>query len=442
MRLQVLDPTARFSCGSCTACCDQPWRTLIDADKAHALEQHDFSAYPQLVHKTYYHRPRDAPDGHYVLAKGEGTRCLFLDRDGLCIIHKELGAQAKPRACLGFPYMVARTAADDRISVDFGCPAVQDRAGRPLTEQADDVAAVIRLSKKPPDPAARTRLDTTRTLSAAEADAVYDRLLSIFADRADADIWRCFGEALALATALQRYKENVRVEEDATLIELLCSDAQLPSTPDIPEISAFDRPVAAPSPVRLLFAATLFRDTAPIDATSYAGLWKRLTMLPKLMSLARFSGAYASRVLGRNISVADVMQHPVAPQLDPAATGLLLRYMRSRIWQRLLVGTRLSVVGGLHQHVHDFNAVIFFARADAQHAGDQRLTHALVRNGLRYVEFHLANQPRVFDQSRVGWFQAQLESTAIAFQSLRLMSLRTPSAAPPAMAARDGAPNV
>ena len=34
-------------------------------------------------------------------------------------------------------------------------------------------------------------------------------------------------------------------------------------------------------------------------------------MLPKLMSLARFTGGYSSRVLGRNISVAEVMTRDI-----------------------------------------------------------------------------------------------------------------------------------
>ena len=39
------------------------------------------------------------------------------------------------------------------------------------------------------------------------------------------------------------------------------------------------------------------------------------------------------------------------------------------------------------------------------------------------VEFHLTNQSRSFDQKLIGWFKAQLQDAAVAFQSLRLMSL-------------------
>ena len=161
MRLQVVDDSVRFSCGSCTACCDQPWRTMIEASKAQALDEHDFSAYPQLAGKGFYHKskagsnPRhgqsitNRPETRYALAKGEGTRCLFLDTDGLCIIHKELGPEAKPSMCRQFPFLSARNWVEDRVSANFGCSSVQDDKGRLLTDQADEIAGVVALSDRP-----------------------------------------------------------------------------------------------------------------------------------------------------------------------------------------------------------------------------------------------------------------------------------------------------
>ena len=81
VRLQVIDDSVNFSCGSCTACCDQPWRTLIEKDKVPAVEAHDFSAYPKLAGKTFYSDGEQVPPGYLELAKGEGNKCLFLDTD-------------------------------------------------------------------------------------------------------------------------------------------------------------------------------------------------------------------------------------------------------------------------------------------------------------------------------------------------------------------------
>jgi hypothetical protein len=110
--------------------------------------------------------------------------------------------------------------------------------------------------------------------------------------------------------------------------------------------------------------------------------------------------------------------------LDPAGTDLLLRYYRSRFWQRYLCGTRMSISAGLHQHILDLDAILFVARAEAQRRNQPALDASLVRYGLDRVEFLLANQPRLFDEDNViAWIRAQMESPAVAMQSLRLMSL-------------------
>lgn len=431
MRLRVLDANARFSCGSCSKCCDQPWGTLIEADKAAALERHDFSAHPQLAGRKFFSRPTGTPAGYFVLAKGEGTRCLFLDTDGLCIIHKEMGPAAKPLGCLKFPYIVARTPQDDRISVDFACPAVQTSRGKPLAEQADDIAAVIPPSAQPADPTAMVALDPEVQLTAAEADALFARLEAVFADDAAGDVWARFAAAFTVVVGVRRFKKAGG--DTAELIARLAAGEPLPDQPAQPAIYGFPNPAAAPSPARMLFAATLFRDTCPADAPLELGLWKRLTLLPKLMSLARLNGAYASRLLARNINIGQILRHEVDEVIDPAGTALLVRYFRTRIWQRYLCGTRMSISAGLHQHIHDLNAILFVARARAQEQNASRFDLALIRYGLDRVEFMLANQPRLFDENRVvAWIKAQMESPAVAIQSLRLMALRKPHAEPAA----------
>jgi Fe-S-cluster containining protein len=431
MRLRVLDSSTDFSCGSCTKCCDQPWGTLIEEAKAHALDAADFSAHPQLAGRRFYSKSAGAPPGYFVLAKGEGTKCLFLDRDGLCIIHKELGPEAKPGGCLKFPYIVARTPIDDRISLDFACPAVQASRGKPLAEQLDDIEPVIPLTPRPPNPDARIPLDPEIDLSVAESDALMDRLVSAFEPDQPGDIWERFATALTWVVGVRRYKksqsaenDNASGQSDDALVTMLRAGERLPEMPDPPAVNAFAQPQAAPSPARLLFAATLFRDTCPADAPLALSLWKRLTLMPKLMSLARLNGAYASRLLGRNVNIQDALNHPVAAELDPVGTDLLLRYYRSRFWQRYLCGTRMSISAGLHQHILDLDAILFVARAEAQHRNQPALDASLVRYGLDRVEFLLANQPRLFDEDNViAWIRAQMESPAVAMQSLRLMSL-------------------
>lgn len=272
MRLRVIDDSVDFACGSCTACCNQPWRTLIEEDKVQAIDSHDFSAYPQLAGVEFYQQSKQVPPGYAELAKGEGHKCLFLDTDGLCIIHKELGMQAKPHMCQQFPF------------------------------------------------------------------------------------------------------------------------------------------ISSPTPAKMLFTATLYPDTVPNDSMQSMGVGQRLLLIPRLMSLATQNGVYASRLLECNISIRDVMRHQVEGRLDDESTELLLRYFRSRFWQRTALSKELSFVAGLHQHILDLGTILFFARVSAHRTGSTRLTDKMIRDALKVVEFHLANQYRLYHMTLKGWLTGQLNN--------------------------------
>lgn len=403
MRLQIIEPDAKFSCGSCGHCCDQPWRTAIEADKVAALDRHDFSNYPQLAGKKFYRPAADGRPGYFDLSKGVGTKCIFLDTDRMCIIHKELGAEAKPAMCRQFPLLSSRTWVDERVSLNYACPAVQRNDGAPLATQSEDIAQVVPLSGKPVQADARITLTGKITLSIKENDALLDSMAKRFEPGQAADIWNCFAECLSLVIAGGKDLSNPK---------------------SIGAIEPFDKPATAPLATRMLFAATLQPDTLPPDLSGRMGLLGRITLIPKMMSLANLNGIYASRVLGRNVTIQSVMSHAVAPELDAESTALLCRYVQSRIWQRTLMGTRLSVLGGLHQHIHDMNAVLFFARAEAAANNVSKLTLMHIRQGLACVEFHLANQTRVFSQVLKGWLRAKLDDPAVAFNSLRLFAPR------------------
>lgn len=423
MRLQVIDTSASFSCKSCTACCDQPWRTMIEEDKVLALDKHDFSAYRHLAGKRLYMKPADGRKGFYELAKGEGTRCIFLDTDGLCIIHKELGAEAKPHMCRQFPFLPARNWFDDRVSANYGCPSVQKQEGRPLGEQADEIAELVPLTPRETRPDSLVPLDAKTRISKAESDELFDRALTLFEEDKAENIWSPFADLLRLLDAVQSFCNQHATVEDRDLARLLRGRELLPEDGKLPTVEAFSSPRAAPMQVRFLFAATLYPDTLPADAPGGLGLLRRLTLMPKLISLATLSGGYASRLLARNVSMAEVFGHEVEPQISPGGTALLLRYCRSRLWQRLLAGTRLPIIGGVHQHILDLNAVIFLARAEAAHLNEKQLSEELIRHALTRVEFHLSNQTRLFDQTLKGWLKSQLCDSQLAMQSLRLMAL-------------------
>ena len=421
-RLAVYDPQGRFACGSCTLCCSQPWATLIETEKAEALDAHDWSAYPQLAGKTFHRKDKTVPAGMRVLAKGEGTDCLFLDTDGLCIIHKELGPAAKPAPCLQFPYLVNQTPLDYRVSLSYACPTAAAARGPALEAQRDEVEAMLQFPDLPTEPDATIPLTAGIRLDVSEADAVYARIDEIFGADGDLDIWERFARVLRFVSATAH-----AAEEDRSGLPGWIGAYRGPADDglEVSAITRYEEVATAPSQVRLLFAATLVRDILPPDATLKMGLLRRVTLLPRLASLAKFNGSYDSRILKHRVTPADVMAHPVGDALEQEADALLVRYFRARYWQRSLAGGRLSLTAGTHQHIQDLNAIVFLARALALHRGEDRLTGAIVADSLSGVEFAVSNQARSFDQNVMGWFEAQLEEPAIAAQSLRFMALRS-----------------
>lgn len=407
MQLPLLEDSARFSCGSCTACCNQPWRTMIEADLAAALDRHDWSRYPQLAGKRFHQPAADGRPGYFDLAKGDGTKCLFLDTDGLCIIHKELGPDAKPKMCRQFPFLPSRTWTDDRVSLNFGCPSVQAARGTPLDSQRDEIVAVTPLSTRPhKGTGVSVQFDQKQTISHELYESILGQASAYFAEDHKADVWSRFAKLL-------QHMETVRGNGE--------SKVDHPQATLQPGMDGHTS--ALPMPARMLFASTLFPDTLPAEKTGKIGFLKRFTLFPKLLSIAQLRGVYASRVLGRNVAVDRVMRHEVSATIEPAAERLLVRYFRSRFWLRLLVGTRLPIVAGVHQHIHDFNAIVFLARAEAQHVGSTVLTEPIIRKALTCVEFHLANQSRLYEQTLKGWLRSQLCDLHLARHSLRLMAL-------------------
>lgn len=420
MRQQVIDPHVNFSCGGCTNCCTQPYAVIIEKEKAAALEQHDFSSWPQLQGRKLFSDDKDAPEGYFVLSKQpDSTRCVFLADDGLCIIHKELGAEAKPTPCRKFPYHVSSTYTEDRVSLDFGCPTVQKNEGTPLVSQIDDIRTVAPPREIDLYPDVQIALTEATKISQDEYNALVDRLESVFSAPGEQSIWMRFAEALSLVEAVESEKQKL----DEDLADMLRAGAPAVDSLTVPDVEPYESGASAPSPVRMQFASTLMRDVLPPEVTLNLSLWKRVMLLPKLMPLARLTGSYNSKLLGHEIDFDAVLNHPLQPDLDPLASFLLQRYYRTRLWQRFLVGTRLSVSAGLHQHILDLNAILFLSRAMAHHEGARQLTQPLISRALSCVELNIANQPRMFGQKSLEWFTGQLDSIDLARESLCLMAL-------------------
>jgi Fe-S-cluster containining protein len=411
---RALDPNARFACHSCGWCCQQPWATNLTAEEAERIGKIDWAAlFPDLTGKTLVHARRTSLGTVYELAKGEGSRCVFLDSNQRCRIHAHLGAEAKPHACRQFPYLPVTHAGTQRVGLNFGCRAVQDAAGPTLADQAADVDALVPAapdgSAPPPRPWSATLHDA---LPADAAEQLWQSLTDEFDPGVDRPVRARFECCLAKLDSVLSAPVDARAER---LTELLASPA------DDARVEPAASPAALPLPPRMLFAANLYPDLCD---PRKMGLLSRFALIPRLMAVTQLRGAYPSRLLAQNVALTPIFATS-PPTLSAEANTLLSRCFHARLWQRHALPRRRSIVAALHQHLLDFGTIVFFASALAPQAvAAGELPYDAVRKALTLVEFHFVNQSRLFDHVLQGWFDGALDSLPTAELSLALIRCR------------------
>lgn len=402
--MDLLDPSARFTCSGCGHCCDQPWATVISEADAARYDATDWAAdHPQLKGRRLYRRRKVGEKTVLELTKLRGNRCIFLLDDNRCLVHAKLGLLAKPQMCQTFPYLSVTRGDERRVSVNYGCTAVQKHHGRPLPEQADEVlhcAGPARAGKAEN----LVAIDLHCNLPAPRANELIDQLEGLFAPSHRGSL-------------IDRFAQCLTVLRDASGAggEPQEADSAAPSKPAIPLGS------------RMLLAANLYPD---ICDPARKGMLGGVRLIPKLMNVTQLRGAYASRLLGRNLEIGRIFDGPATWTLDNDSEELLTRYFRSRIWQRHALRGHDCITAAVHQHIIDLATIVFFAQAHAHaatapaDAGAGEFTLATIWPALQLVEFHIANQERLTEKVLQGWFAAVLADPEVARSSLRLVRLR------------------
>ena len=133
--MQPLPMVERWSCHQCGVCCRGSVVPLSADDVARLQAQKwedrpEFRGRPVMVRQAWL--------GHeYRLAQRPDGSCVFLDSDGLCKIHKELGFDAKPLVCRMFPLQVVPRDGVAILTIRRACPSAAADKGRPVAEQLD-----------------------------------------------------------------------------------------------------------------------------------------------------------------------------------------------------------------------------------------------------------------------------------------------------------------
>lgn len=337
------DSETRFGCSSCARCCRTPWSVLMTAGERErlarlSLDRVGHSAATLLL---------PAPGGLFALAKKPGSdECALLGPDNLCALHREFGEESKPTACQRFPYL--HVASDERVwvSANYGCKAVQEGHGPPLSAQTFTLNRLFSKDISEADPKADTVYPLTPSLdvSTATLDAALEKLFKVMGDR----LFPAMAELAAFAAA---------------------SEGSAP-------------PDQRPAGVGYAMALTLYTDIINTERLldRLGAAWR----LPKAMKLAL---RYESPAIGQTVDMAVAMKHPGVLPMESEA--LLLRLLRSRLRSRLVFKDVPSAVHGIGRLIVLVDVVLLFARAIA---ADRAIAHGDVLRALEAVELRIAHQ--------------------------------------------------
>jgi lysine-N-methylase len=132
-----LPPIAEaWDCHGCGRCCPGTIIRLSEDDRARLREQH-WERHPDFRGRKLITR-HGLRNPEYSLAKGKDGRCVFLEADGLCRIHREFGLAAKPLVCQMFPLQLVPLEDHACLTLRRFCPSAAAGQGRNISEHLDD----------------------------------------------------------------------------------------------------------------------------------------------------------------------------------------------------------------------------------------------------------------------------------------------------------------
>ena len=165
--------TQHYTCNRCGAGCRS---FLIPVRQGEQDAVEELADWRTLlgVKDLFVRTPAAGPSG-VGLAKHPDGRCVFLDADNLCAIHKKNGLKAKPLACQLYPFVLTPFAGNLRIALRFDCPAVCENSGSDLQEYGKELHELAqKLAPDGPFSDSIPSLAPRQHLSAQQLDEIND----------------------------------------------------------------------------------------------------------------------------------------------------------------------------------------------------------------------------------------------------------------------------
>jgi Fe-S-cluster containining protein len=134
----------RYSCHQCGWCC-RWWRIEVEPADRDRLLAHDWAAdSPRLAGVQLFEEQQLPGRTEPVVQTAQiDGQCVFLEGDGLCLIHRVMGLEAKPAVCQGFPLVLGRTTDGVLVGGNYACPSLVRNDGDPFYRQEEFVLGLL-----------------------------------------------------------------------------------------------------------------------------------------------------------------------------------------------------------------------------------------------------------------------------------------------------------
>ncbi len=133
------DSNQRFACRDCPARCCKNWSLTATASEVQSLLALPWVRERLAAAGCQPERIGGRTSPAYRLpmrVKGRDLRCVFLDDDDLCSIHRREGHEKLPAICQSFPFSFVRERTGlTHASLSTYCPSIRDNYGEPLAPQ-------------------------------------------------------------------------------------------------------------------------------------------------------------------------------------------------------------------------------------------------------------------------------------------------------------------
>ncbi len=205
---------AAFTCTMCGSCCGGHNVGPVMDDVLAGLDGH----LPKLEARTqgrkglFFSIAGAEPGQKTTVCHSAGGSCVFLSEAGRCVIHEELGGDAKPRICRLFPYQFMATPEGIAVSLQMECRGfVEARAGRPLRDQEAALRELLAIAPMIHQVPPILALDEETTLSWAD----YERLEAALHGAVDAHPRDDLAALVALRDVLAQHTAQRRDVADS-----------------------------------------------------------------------------------------------------------------------------------------------------------------------------------------------------------------------------------